>query len=185
MSGNRESARHFTAQLTAMADDIEGRLDVIFAESIQTAAEAVVIGNGFGPGVPVDTGFLRASFRFGLGAPVDGPSLPPEGTGQVFTAGLDTSPLVRVRLEQSVYLTTVAEYAQYLEDGTYDGGTFNRRTSEEQLKNQKGTLGPTPFIEPVLARWQAIVDDAVRRTGGSDGTGSRANRSVPVRVTGA
>lgn len=44
-------------------------------------------------------------------------------------------------------------------------------------------MGQRPFIGPVLARWQAIRDDAVRGTGGSDGTGSRANRLVPVRRT--
>lgn len=179
MSGNAADAREFTAQLNAMAADLVGRLDTIYSEAIETAAEAVVLGNGFGPGVPVDTGFLRASFRLGIGAPEDGPTTPPADAARgAFAAPLDLSAVANVTVEKPVFLTTMAEYAEYLEDGT-----GNRRTPEEQLKNLKGTMGPTEFIEPVIARWDAIVDDAVRRTGGSDGTGSRANRLVPTRRT--
>ncbi|GAB1340938.1 hypothetical protein [Gemmatimonas sp.] len=172
MSSNEEFARAFMAELRLLGDDVETHVRAIWQESMQTAAEAVVIGNSFGPGVPVDTGFLRASFRLGLNTPQDGPTAPPAGLpqGGGLPAQLDLATISRAELGETVYLTTDAEYAVPLEEGTYSrgdkSGTFSRRTSEQQLKNLKGTMGPTPFVAPVVARWQSIVDDAARRTKG-------------------
>jgi hypothetical protein len=132
--------RAFEADLAAMAAGLEDRIGDIFADAVHTAAEAIIVGNQYGPGVPVDTGFLRASF--------------------------DTSDLARARTQREVTLTTAAEYAVHLEAGERDGSALQRRSAEEQIKNLKGTQGPTPFVEPVEARWTAIVEDTVRRTGG-------------------
>ena len=58
-------------------DDVEGKATLTLQEAADTAAEAIVVGNEFGPGVPVDTGFARSSFRVALNEAVDGPSQPP------------------------------------------------------------------------------------------------------------
>lgn len=152
----------FTDQLQAF-----GRLDVmgvateVFQESAQVAAEAVVIGNAYGPGAPLDTGFLRASFRVAKNAPEDGPSAPPATPGRKdgdpprYPTTLDTSATQTAALGDRVYCTTVAEYADYLEEG----GLTRRNGPPENVG------APTPFVAPVDARWLQIVDDTARRVG--------------------
>jgi hypothetical protein len=154
--------REFTTQLQAFArDDVAGKLEAVFQEAAQTASEAVVIGNAFGPGAPLDTGFLRASFRVAEGAPVDGPSTPPPTPGRkpgdapIYGDALDTSAAARAPLGGTVFCTTIAEYATYLEEG----GMVRRNGPPEN----RGAA--TPFVAPVEARWPAIVDDAASRVG--------------------
>jgi hypothetical protein len=155
-------ARAFSAQLDRMLRDVEDRLDEVWRTATLTAAQAVVEGNAFGPGVPVDTGQLRASWRIGVGRPEDGPSAPIEsdavGDGPMMLAFLDLGVLKRATTDDVIWLTTMFPYAVHLEMGS-----GNRRTAEEQLKNRKGSLGPTVFLEPVVSRWEQIVFDALRR----------------------
>lgn len=151
--------RDFHASLAAFGDDVQGKATAVFQEAGIVTAEAIVIGNEFGPGVPVDTGFLRASFRIGIGQPVDGPSDPPShagrtpGSGEVFPAEIDTRAAATATLGDWIYITTNVGYAEYLEDG----GRIRR-------------FGPypgndTPFIAPVEHRFAQIVEDAAKRVG--------------------
>lgn len=154
--------REFRAELRAFQQiDVSGKAETLFQEAAAAAAEAVVLGNQFGPGAPLDTGFLRASFRVALNAPEDGPSTPPptpgrkDGDPPLYPNTLDTSAAARAKLGNTIYCTTVAEYATYLEEG----GLVRRHGPPENVG------APTPFVAPVEARWDAIVEDAAARVG--------------------
>jgi len=154
--------KEFTDQLHQFdAQDVR-RLGLdVFQESALVTAEAVVIGNQFGPGTPLDTGFLRASFRVSKNAPTDGPSTPPVVPGRkagdppLYPSTLDTAATQTAFLGDRVFCTTVAAYAEYLEEG----GMVRRNGPPENVGS------PTPFVAPVEARWEQIVDDAARRVG--------------------
>jgi hypothetical protein len=141
--------------------DVSGRATIALQEAAQTTAEAVVIGNAFGPGTPLDTGFLRASFRVAKTSPNDGPSVRPptpgrkDGDPAIYPNTVDTAAAAAAQLGDRVYVTTMAEYATYLEAG----GMTRRNGPPENV----GT--PTPFVAPVEARWPQILDDAARRAG--------------------
>lgn len=156
--------RDFHAALERFGDDVRGTATQTFREAAITTAEAIVVGNAFGPGVPVDTGFLRASWRVAIGEPEDGPSERPRITGRkledppLFADALDTSAVASAELGAWVYITTSVGYAEYLEDG----GRYRR------FGRYRGEA--TPFIAPVEQRFNAIVEDAARRVGyGEDG----------------
>lgn len=140
-------------------DDVEGKATLTLQEAADTAAEAIVVGNEFGPGVPVDTGFARSSFRVALNEAVDGPSQPPPTPGRkpgdapIFTEPLDTSAIEQATLDTLVYVTTAAEYAVHLEE------LGNKR------RFGPNAGGSTQFIAPVEQRWPSIVEDAARRVG--------------------
>lgn len=153
--------REFRSQLLAFDGEVRGQAVDVFREAAQTTAEAIVIGNRFGPGAPLDTGFLRASFRVALNNPEDGPSVGAkvsgrkDGAAPIYPANLDTSGAARAQLGDDIYITTMAAYAVALEEGTgvrRNGPSANVGT-------------PTPFVAPVEFRFDAIVEDAARRVG--------------------
>jgi hypothetical protein len=154
--------KEFTDQLGAFGrEDVTRMGALVFEEAAQATAEAVVIGNQFGPGAPLDTGFLRASFRVARNRPEDGPSERPptpgrkQGDPPLYAPTLDTSAVAGATLGDSIFVTTVAEYADYLETG----GLTRRNGPPENVG------APTQFVAPVEARWLQIVDDAARRVG--------------------
>jgi len=151
----------FSRDLRLFVDeDVRGGATAVLREAAQTVAEAIVVGNAFGPGVPVDTAFLRASFRVAQGAPVDGPTEPPPRSPErapgapVFDAPFDVSAAATVPLGTELFITTAVEYAAYLEEGANMARRFGVNAGAS-----------TPFIAPVEARWERIVDDAARRVG--------------------
>ncbi len=155
--------REFTSELFKFGDeDVEGRGTAMFRECAQVTAEAIVIGNAYGPGTPLDTGWLRASFRVSESVPEDGPGERPAlpgrepGSGTVFASALDTSAAARAKLGNSVFVSTMAPYAGDLEEGA---GLVRRNGPPENIG------APTPFIAPVEARFGQIAEDAARRVG--------------------
>ena len=153
--------KEFTDQLRGFGQDVERVGAATFHAAAEATAEAVVIGNQFGPGAPLDTGFLRASFRVSRNRPEDGPSVAPVVTGRkdgdppIYTTALDTSSIAAAGLGDEIFVSTVAEYADYLEAG----GMVRRNGPPEN----RGAS--TQFVAPVEARWPAILDDAARRVG--------------------
>lgn len=153
--------REFRSALFAFDGETRGQAVDVFREAAQTTAEAIVIGNAFGPGAPLDTGFLRASFRVALNSPEDGPSVGAKVSGRepgaspIYAESLDTSNAARAQLGDDVFITTMAEYAVALEEGN----GLRRNGPSENV----GT--PTPFVAPVEFRFDAIVEDAGRRLG--------------------
>lgn len=150
----------FRSQLLAFGEDVEGKATATLQEAAEVTAEAVVIGNEYGPGIPVDTGFARASFRLGVGAPEDGPSTRPwvsrrvarPGT-ELFREPLNLGKLAQIRLGVPVFITTIAEYPQYLE------------FEPKRRRYGKNAGASTVFLEPVEVRFERLVDDAARRVG--------------------
>lgn len=149
----------FVADLTRFGDEIADGATKVLQEAAQTTAEAITIGNQFGPGIPVDTGFARASFRVGVGSPADGPSeAPPRPKGlpagvRAFDTPIDMGPIGRAALGDALYITTQVEYAQVLE-------------FEAKRRRFGANAGAsTEFLEPVEARFTQIVDDAADRVG--------------------
>jgi hypothetical protein len=154
----------FARELRLFVDeDVVGGATDVLHEAAQTTAEAIVIGNEFGPGVPVDSAFLRSSFRVSAGEPQDGPTEPPATPGRkagvpVFDGPLDLSAAATVPLGTDLYITTAVEYAVYLEEGANQHGLMARRFGVN-------AGAPTPFIAPVEQRFDRIVEDAARRVG--------------------
>lgn len=147
-------ARTFIAQCEAYArEDVARDAMLTIREAAETAAEAVAIGNEFGPGIPRDTSFAAASFRMGLNRPVDGPRLGIPGVDYAPYLKPNLALANRFTLDDRLYFTTVAEYAQYLEELP-----LQRRAGEYAGRS-------TAFIAPVEQRWPAIVDDAADRVG--------------------
>lgn len=150
----------FRAQLLAFGEDVEGKATATLQETAQVTAEAVVIGNEYGPGIAVDTGFARSSFRLGVGAPEDGPSARPfisrrvtrPGT-EVFREPFNLAKAAQIRLGVPVFITTVADYPQYLE------------FEPKRRRYGKNAGASTVFLEPVEVRFERLVDDCARRVG--------------------
>ncbi len=149
----------FRADLSAFGDEVTNGATRVLQEGTETTFEAIALGNEFGPGVPVDTGFAGASFRVGINQPEEGPSEPPgripgrQPGVPVMTPINASIPIARVALGDSVYITTVAEYPQYLE-----------------FEPKRRRYGPnkgrsTEFLDPVEARFASIIDDAATRVG--------------------
>lgn len=153
--------REFRSDLLSFGDLVGEQGRDVFREAAQTTAKAIVFGNAFGPGAPLDTGFLRASFRVSLNTPEDGPSVGAkiagrkDGDAPLYPTNLDTSGAARAQLGDDVFITTMAAYAVDLEEGS----GVRRNGPSENI----GT--PTPFIAPVEFRFDAIVEDAARRVG--------------------
>lgn len=149
----------FHVDLTRFAEATEAELTALVQEAASTAGEAIVVGNQFGPGVPVDTGFARASFRVGINDAVDGPASPPTAPSgrapgtTLYTDAFDVSPVMGAKLGDTIYITTPTEYAQYLE--------FEPKTRRYGPRAGSSTV----FIDPVVARFPQIVDDAADRVG--------------------
>lgn len=162
MSTNDQMVRTFVADLRAFfEEDVEERATAVLREAGELVAEAIVIGNQYGPGAPVDTGFLRASFRVGIDAPMAGPTTRPAtpgrtpGQGATFSAPAIGPELAGVQLGQAIYITTNVEYAQYLE------------YLERNRRYGKFAGSSTRFIGPVELRWPRIVEDVVARVRGT------------------
>lgn len=150
----------FRADLEAFGADVEAGGLAVFHEAAEQVADALINGNQYGPGVPVDTGFARASFRVGLNAPAEGPTERPFISRRVakpgtvrFPAAPDLSAITQAVLGDTLYITTQAGYPAFLE-------------FEPKRRRFGRTAGQsTEFIAPVESRWPQIVQDAADRTG--------------------
>jgi hypothetical protein len=142
--------REFRSQLFGFGGDVERYGEDTLQEASAQTIEAVVLGNRYGPGAPLDEGILRGSFRVGRNAPVDGPS---EG-GEV-GGPLDLTPAYAAKLGDTVYGTTMMHYAEPLETK----GLTRRHGPAANI----GTS--TAFVKPVEQHFERIVDDAADRVG--------------------
>lgn len=125
----------FSAQVNAWVAQTRQRLDAVFRESAQRVFELAQTPVGAGGSLPVDIGFLRASFRIttGMPTPVDPGATNKERVTMSFSPG----PIL-AELGQTVYGTWTAAYA-----GAVNYGTSKRRGYH--------------FVEMAAQRWPAIV----------------------------
>lgn len=149
---------NFLLDLRAFSELTDARATAVVRATAAVCAEAIIIGNEYGPGAPVDTGWLRASFQVTLNTPATGPSEPPprpKGRRLEDPPLYPDAPVLtgaeNAALSDVVYITTPAAYAEYLE---YDG-------LERRFGPYRGM--PTAFVRSVALRFDRIVDDVRRR----------------------
>lgn len=150
----------FAADLNRFGDEVEDGAEKVLQVAADTTAAAIVIGNPFGPGIAVDTGFARSTFRIGVNAPAAAATQRPyisrrvtkPGTA-VFPPVLDLAPLGAAQLGDTVFITSALDYPQFLE--------FEPK--RRRYGPNKGAS--TVFLDPVESRFPDIVDDAADRVG--------------------
>lgn len=156
----------FQRDLQRWGVEVEEDALTVFRAAAEDAAEALVVGNQYGFGVPTDTGFARSSFRVGLGRPADGPSERPAGlesTGSLqFGTPVLAPTIQRATLDRALYVTSNVGYLVPLE-----------------LLPKVRRYGPhagqsTIFLRPIESRWENIVFDNMRRLGIGDVNGSQS-----------
>jgi hypothetical protein len=161
------TVQDFTVNLNRFKTVVRLRSASVIRGSAFDAAEALVIGSKHGPGAPgPDTGFLRSSFRVGIGAPEDGPTTPDPavvaghepGDPPRYVEPFDDAAIARAGLDTEVYVTTSAEYAEFLENAPR-----TRQTGPDALRG-----APTPFVAPVSASWPRIVRENARAAAAGD-----------------
>lgn len=155
----------FTADLRDFGIEAEADAERVFRSAAQTAAEALVVGNAYGPGAPVDTGFLQNAFRVGIGRAKRGPTTRParvqSGKGKASFANGGLGPeIATATLDKPVYVTTNVVYAEPLENTPK-----TRRFGPHQGQS-------TVFVRVVEMRWTRILEDTMRRLGIGDPSGS-------------
>lgn len=140
VSGQKGIA-NFTAQLNAFDDRVRGRLDQVIQSIAFILAEGIVVGNQYGPGTPVDTGFCRNNWVLALNSE-------PAGTLQQRPAGAtkgefppaDTKIAATMKLGDTLRMANNAVYAKALEFG-------------------HSKQAPVGMVRIVIAAGQTIVDD--------------------------
>lgn len=132
------SALNFGAQVSEWVRATEQRMTAVFKESTQRVASLAANG------VPVDTGFARASVRASLEEmpSIDGAAR--GGTGQSYDAdgafGQVTATIVNATLGQTIYVGWTASYVIYLEYG-------------------HSKQAPAGFVRISAEQWPRIVEE--------------------------
>ena len=139
----------FVADVESWIPKLDGRINRFYQNIVAECADQGVVTPGrWGPGTPVDTGFARRSWRFGISAPTDGPVKPNDGPKSMLgteshgtdTGGaMDLSGIVKLTFLQPCYLTTNCEYMPSLEFG-------------------HSKQAPAGMVRTVLAQAQQIAD---------------------------
>lgn len=107
----------FTADVNKWIPLLDGRINRFYQNIVaECADEGVVTPGKWGPGTPIDTGFARRSWRFGISAPKDGPAMPTK-KGDIGSGQLDLSNITQLTFAQLCYLTSNCEYMPSLEFG--------------------------------------------------------------------
>ena len=172
MSGGNP-ALSFEAAVSDWVKESQARLNAVYRSSVQDLVDemqkvgpsvaatraAIKASKGLGPieapgaggHMPVDTGFLRASFRLTAGAPA---AINPSTTGGV-TYNADAVSVVIAGLEvgQTVYGSYTAVYARRLNYG------FVGTDSLDREYNQRGYY----FVDLAVQKWQQIVSANVEK----------------------
>ncbi len=162
MRSNADRVATFRADLKRWEPKIRGRLDYLVRRTAMLVAQAVIVGNKYGPGTPVDTGFARASWFVSLGSPTRGSAGPtqpapgsktPRGAFGEGQGALDAAVGVVAGIKAggpTVYLLNDAAYIRRLEFGW-------------------SQQAPAGMVRVVLAGLQGIVNDVGREmTGGGE-----------------
>lgn len=167
-SGN--PALSFAAEVEEWVKQSQARLNAVYRGSVQDLVDemqkvgpsvaatraAIKATKGMGPisapgaggHMPVDTGFLRASFRLTKGAPA-----PIAGsTGSTtYDAGAVSVVIAGLQIGETVYGSYTAAYARRLNYG------FVGEDSLGRTYNQRGYY----FVDLAVQKWQQIVNNNV------------------------
>jgi hypothetical protein len=108
-------AGRFTAAVGQWVLQSEQRLSAVLKESVQRLVTEVQTPIGSGGNMPVDTGFLRASFQLSIDALPVGPSMNPGKVAVDYNEGDVTTTLINWQLGDTLYGGWTANYAVYME----------------------------------------------------------------------
>lgn len=147
-------AGDFAAQVEDWVKNSEVLLESVFRESAQRVAEVMTTPRGAGGNLPVDTGYLRASFQASNVAP---PPINPGSKGNAgekyaFNSGPINLVINNTELGGTVFICVTASYATHVEFGTskQPAALFVSQAAQRwpQIVNQvqaelKGKLGGT------------------------------------------
>lgn len=156
----------FAGAVGQWAERTQARLRAVLRESAFDLAEAVIVGNRWSTGTPVDTGYARASWIVSLGAPSDRLPLggrpavrtPATAVAADATLAAVTAGLARWDPSQTLYLQNNTRYIAYLEYG---------------LTVPKAGDTPPGWVGQAVRAWPLIVADATRRLRGAVAAGER------------
>lgn len=133
------SAAEFAQQLLRFVRSVDTQSDRVVQGVALIIGDSLVAGGRYGPGTPVDTGFLRSSWRASVGAPETAHGV--AGTSGAPSAEPDLSAGVfGARAGDVLYFTNGAEYAATVEERS-------------------------PFVAPVANNVPQIVADVARHLG--------------------
>lgn len=130
---------NFAAQVDDWVKATEQRMTAVFRESTQRVAS--IASNG----VPVDTGFARASVRASLSEmpQIDSGSRPTPGATYGGDIGNITTTIASAQLGQTIFIGWTASYVQYLEYG-------------------HSKQAPAGFVRLAAAQWQIVVNQVTQ-----------------------
>lgn len=132
------TGRQFSADLSAWAARVAGRVDELARQSVQETARQVVVAT------PFDTGFLATSWQPSIGAE---PRTNPPSKGADYSAVA-----AGVTAGSVFWMVNNAAYARRLEFGFVGEDALGR------YYNQPGRF----YVRGVVARWAQIVDAQAR-----------------------
>lgn len=153
-SGSGAQARataEFVASLRGVEQLPEEQATPLLRQSAQTVAEGVIVGNEYGPGTPVDTGWARANWFVSVGAAEPGrhPRLDPAAPAPTQPGGAAAEAaeavtfaalaIVGAQLGQPIHIVNDVPYIEALNDG-------------------HSRQAPAGMVDPVVAQWDTIVD---------------------------
>lgn len=137
----------FDAQVTKWVQQTKQRQEAVFRESIQRLIEEMQTPVGQGGNMPIDTGFLRASLRLGIG-PLSIAMVSNAGkTSTSYDAGVYAVTISKIKLGEVASARYIANYARRIEMG------FVGEDSLGRSYKQKGY----GFVRLAVQRWPTIV----------------------------
>lgn len=132
-------ADDFSATVSAWVKETQARTEAVFKESAQ---EVLQLAND---GVPVDTGFARASFTVALNSDPVTADRPNPGTGSfAYDPAVATLAIADAKLGDTITGSWGANYIRFLEYGT-------------------SKMAPRRFVALAVQQWQRIVQDVSAR----------------------
>lgn len=130
-------ARTFSAQVDDWTRKSKARMTAVFRESTQRLSEEANLAKGEGGRLPVDTGFLRASFSVSLSGLPFGVSQGDRSATYTFDDSAVDLVIASAQIGDTIFGGWVANYAN---------------VQEEQ----------NAFLRGAVQNWQGIVDGVVR-----------------------
>jgi hypothetical protein len=144
----RRSAAEFTLQVKAFHDLTLERCGVLLRAVSSKVGQAVVVGNEYGPGTPVDTGNARGHWYASLGDTDPGPRNP--DANMAADAGLAVAHMAAVTAGAKL-----GDVINYVNDAPYI----------EALNNGHSDQAPAGMTDAVVASWDQLVEVEAARLG--------------------
>lgn len=145
----------FGADLNKFTETYKKRLRATARTASQDMGNEVISTRGEGGRLPIDTGFLRASFGYQIGQPPRGPGTPVSGKeyNESVTGLPQAVALAKWDFEQPLFMGFTAVYARRLEFG------FNGQDKAGRFVSQP----PLAFVRGAAEKWPQFVESAARR----------------------